>query len=193
MWLFKHAASEMRAPHKFKRSPTIHKCSISEMRQGSGAGIHPQPALLRRRGQAAPGRGVRTTPPGAREEASRTARWNGAERGEGGGRGAWAHLARGAVRRARRRLCSCGSSATGHSAPGHSAPAQREGPRRPAPEFLRPGPRRAGSAKGARSCRQRLSTIPGPSRRRSPPGGPRPRRALAELGSAPRRPITHSS
>lgn len=72
----KTRSAEMWAPHKFKRSPTIQKRSISEMRQGSGAGIHPQPALLRRRGQAAPGRGVRTAPPRDLEEASRIAQWN---------------------------------------------------------------------------------------------------------------------
>lgn len=113
-------------------------------------------------------------------------------RSEGWERGPQAHLARGAVGRARFLRCLCCSSA-----PGHSAPAQREWPQRLVLWFLRLRPRRAGSSEGASSCRQRLSTrsltILGVSRRqaRDPPGNPWLRGAQASAGFPPRCPIVH--
>lgn len=181
----------MWAPHKFKRSPTIQKRSISEMRQGSGAGIHPQPALLRRRGQAAPGRGVRTAPPRDLEEASRIAQWNWAKRGGGRrARGVGSPGAGGGRARAPPLLLLqlLGYWPQRPSTAGGATEAGARVPPPPAP------PRRL------RQGRQQLQAAPQrspphhprPSRRRSPPGGPRPRGTLAELGSAPRRQITHS-
>lgn len=66
--------------------------------------------------------------------------------GEARERGAQAHLAPSTTGRAR---CRGGLNGPGRQ--------EEPGRRTPAPGVLRPRPRRAGSAEGARSCRQRLS------------------------------------
>lgn len=186
MWLFKHAAQ--RCELRTNSNEALPFTSAASPRWGRARepeSTHSPLYSAEKPGSPRPGREDRSSQRPRGSEPNRAVQLSGA----GGG----THQVRRAGRRARRRLC-CGCCCS--SATGHSAPAQREGRRRPAPEFLRPRPRRAGSAAGASSCRQRLSarrlTIPGPSRRRSPPGGPSPRGALAELGSTPRRPITHS-